>query len=269
MTAPVVKAFRTANPDVDITILTRPFFQPFFRDIEGVEFITPDFNGRHKGFGGLVRLSHDISSCGITHIADLHDVLRTKILRRLLHRKRHVAVIDKGRDKKRALTRKNNKLKVQLEPMVDRYRDTVMRLGFPVGALLPVTQAPLPVPEAIGRVVKKKTGKWIGFAPFAKHRGKIYPAEHTDRLIGILTERYKHVFLFGGGPYERDFAEAMEKRHPGAVSVIGKVDLNGELDLISNLDVMISMVSSSMHMASLVGTPVVSIWGATHSYAGF
>jgi len=30
-----------------------------------------------------------------------------------------------------------------------------------------------------------------------------------------------------------------------------------------------SMDSSNMHMASLVGTPVVSIWGATHPYAGF
>nr|AIA86245.1 CAZy families GT9 protein [uncultured Prevotella sp.] len=39
--------------------------------------------------------------------------------------------------------------------------------------------------------------------------------------------------------------------------------------LISHLKVMISMDSANMHLASLTGTPVVSIWGATHYYAGF
>ncbi len=38
---------------------------------------------------------------------------------------------------------------------------------------------------------------------------------------------------------------------------------------MSHLDVMISMDSANMHLASLTGTPVVSIWGATHPYAGF
>jgi len=42
-----------------------------------------------------------------------------------------------------------------------------------------------------------------------------------------------------------------------------------ELDFISNLDVMMSMDSAGMHLASLEGVPVVSVWGATHHYAGF
>ena len=45
--------------------------------------------------------------------------------------------------------------------------------------------------------------------------------------------------------------------------------LKEELSLIYQLDVMISMDSANMHLASLVNTPVVSIWGATHPYAGF
>jgi ADP-heptose:LPS heptosyltransferase len=42
-----------------------------------------------------------------------------------------------------------------------------------------------------------------------------------------------------------------------------------ELMLINQLNVMLSMDSAGMHLASLRGTPVVSIWGATHHYAGF
>jgi ADP-heptose:LPS heptosyltransferase len=42
-----------------------------------------------------------------------------------------------------------------------------------------------------------------------------------------------------------------------------------ELILMSHLDVMLSMDSANMHLASLTGTPVVSVWGATHPMAGF
>ena len=45
--------------------------------------------------------------------------------------------------------------------------------------------------------------------------------------------------------------------------------MRGELTFMSTLDIMISMDSANMHLASLVGIPVVSIWGATHPYAGF
>ena len=45
--------------------------------------------------------------------------------------------------------------------------------------------------------------------------------------------------------------------------------MDAELALMSHLDVMVSMDSGNMHLASLVNTPVVSIWGATHPLAGF
>ena len=40
-------------------------------------------------------------------------------------------------------------------------------------------------------------------------------------------------------------------------------------DLIANLDCVVSMDSLVMHLASLVATPVVSVWGATHPGLGF
>ena len=39
--------------------------------------------------------------------------------------------------------------------------------------------------------------------------------------------------------------------------------------LMSHLNVILTMDSANMHLASLTNTPVVSIWGATHPYAGF
>lgn len=49
----------------------------------------------------------------------------------------------------------------------------------------------------------------------------------------------------------------------------GKKGFKAELELMSTLDCMISMDSGNMHLASIVGTRVVSVWGATHPLAGF
>ena len=61
----------------------------------------------------------------------------------------------------------------------------------------------------------------------------------------------------------------MERMYPNVTAVYGKVRLAGEMDLISHLDCVVSMDSLVMHLASLVATPVVSVWGATHPGLGF
>ena len=45
--------------------------------------------------------------------------------------------------------------------------------------------------------------------------------------------------------------------------------LKEELILMRHLDAMLTMDSANMHLAALVGTKVVSIWGSTHPFAGF
>ena len=271
ISAPVIAALRRDNPSLKITILTRDFFRPFFRDIEGIDFFTLDLRGRHRGTLGILRLWNDLRKIGFTHVADLHDVLRTKLLRYLLYISGcQVEVIDKGRSEKRMLTRKFRKVMEQLPSSMERYQQTITRLGFSFQPPTVPQRQIRPVPPTIKELVGPKQGKWIGVAPFAQHKGKIYPTLQTDQLIGLLASRFEHIFLFGGGPYERDFAECMEIRHgERVVSVIGKITLTEEMDLMSNLDTIVTMDSASMHMASLMGVPVISIWGATHPYAGF
>ena len=271
ISVPVIAALRRDNPSLKITVLTRDFFRPFFRDIERIDFFTPDLRGRHRGIAGIFRMWKELRKQEFTHVADLHDVLRSKLLRRLMRLSGcQVAVIDKGRSEKRLLTRKFRKIMEPLTPSIERYEKTIARLGFPLPKpALPVRRA-RPVPPAIAQRAGSKTGPWIGVAPFAQHKGKIYPTLQTDELIGLLAARFDRIFLFGGGPYERDFAECMEIRHgERIVSVIGRVNLGEEMDLMSNLDAIVTMDSASMHIASLMGVPVVSVWGATHPYAGF
>lgn len=278
MTVPVTEVLRATYPGVRIVVLTNPFFRPFFRDVDNIEFFTPDLKGRHKGFLGLWRLAGDLwrQFGGFDAVADLHDVLRSKVLRRFLRlRGAKVAVIDKGRAEKKRLTRLKDKVLVPLKPTVERYRNVFGKLGFelpePVSKVKSLRdRQPAVLTEAAEAVTGGRGGIWLGVAPFAQHAGKIYPLEMMEQVVRGLSELASvKIFIFGGGASEKAFAEQLELKSPNVVSVIGRVSLNEELDIISNLDLMLTMDSSAMHMASLVGTPVVSVWGATHPFAGF
>ena len=272
MTVPAVDALRHAYPELKISILTTPFFQPFFREIPDLDFVPFDKKGRHKGFRGLFRLWNDIRKAQkIDAVADLHDVLRSKVLRTLFRLSgKRVAVIDKGRAEKKALTRPKNKIRKPLEPTVERYADVLKRLGRPVTLPPRAERRTHPVPDAIAETAGAKSGKWIGIAPFAQHQGKRYPPELMEQVVGRLSQNGDYtLFLFGGGPQEQAVADEWAAKYPNTVSAIGKVRLAQELDLISNLDALVSMDSSAMHMASLYAVPVVSVWGATHPSAGF
>lgn len=270
MTVPVIAALRNTYPELKISILTRTGFRSFFRDIDNITFIDFDPDGRHKGLIGLTRLVGEIRRRGIDTVADLHDVWRTKWIRKLLFLTgATVSVINKGRNEKKEITRRTHKSLVPLPPMVERYKDTIARLGLEFNMPRLSERRICAIPEQITELIGEKTGRWIGIAPFAKHKGKIYPIPLSDELIGLLNEKYDRIFIFGGGEHEKSFAEGMEKRHQGVISVIGRLTMSQEMDLICNLDIIITMDSATMHIASLLNVPVVSVWGATHPYVGF
>ncbi len=86
------------------------------------------------------------------------------------------------------------------------------------------------------------------------------------RRVIILIDGYE---AFLKHKEEQRLAADLAAKRDNIVSVIGTMNLGDELNLMANLDVMLTMDSVAMHMGSLVGTPVVSVWGATHPYAGF
>ena len=83
MTVPILKAFVKTYPDIKITMVSRPFFQPFFDGIQNVSFFPIDLEYRHKGFIGLFKLYSDLKKLDIDAFADLHQVLRSKVVRSL------------------------------------------------------------------------------------------------------------------------------------------------------------------------------------------
>ena len=267
MTVPVLHDLAVQYPELDITMLSREMARPLFERMPGnVHFIAADLKGRHKGLLGLCRLWRDAHLSDFDYIADFHDVLRTWWLRTegCLRRKK-VAKIDKGRKGKKALTRQKNKVLVQQATSFERYAKVLGQLGFPIKQQFVKLDY-----SAFCETQKADDETWVGIAPFAKHPAKVYPLEKMEQVIKALSERGNtRVFLFGGGTEECRQMESLCTKYNNVQPAKSQQGLRGELALMGQLDVMLSMDSANMHLASLVGTRVVSIWGGTHPFAGF
>lgn len=261
MTAPVLKAFQQQHTGVELLILSRAFFSPFFADIPNSSFYTFDPKSKHKGFFGLIKLFLELRKQRITAVADLHSNIRSRILSILfLFIGVKSVSLQKGRAEKKQLTRRENKELIPLKQTVKRYAEVFNKLNFPFD---------LPPNHLENKEAITHTNKWIGVSPFAQHLQKVYPLHKMEKVMLTLANHGHQLFVFGGTSEEQVIAESWATKHPNVSSVVKKMSLTDELELISKLDVMLSMDSSGMHLAALKNIPVVSVWGATHPYAGF
>ncbi|CAM3929330.1 glycosyltransferase family 9 protein [Flavobacterium sinopsychrotolerans] len=271
MTVPVLRAFVKQHPQVKITVISRPFFKPFFEGIPNITFFAFDEKVRHKGFLGLLRLFQDLKGLNIDAFADLHNVLRSKIVRNLFALSgKKTASVDKGRAEKKALTQPENKVFKQLPTMFERHVKVFEQLGFTVD----LSQAFFPKkavlsPEILA-IIGEKSQKLIGIAPFAQYDSKVYPLDLMQEVINQLSKNLEYkILLFGGGKKEIEILDSFSANKENVINMAGKIKFQQELQLISNLDVMLSMDSGNAHIAAMLGVKVITLWGATHPYAGF
>ena len=277
MTVPVVYSLAKQYPHLRITVLSKPFARAFFENLApNVGFMEADIQKESRSLHGLNVLYRRLTAKKFTAIADFHDVLRSKYLRMRLHIDRFkVAHIDKHRKGKKMLVAQQGKQLVQQPSSFQNYADVLAQLSYPVDlsfqSIFPAEGGDLSLLD--DRIGQKPTGeKWIGVAPFAAHQGKIYPLSHIRSVIAQLCQRHAdyRIFLFGGSSHEKQQLAEKAAAPQQCVTASSLLDgLRQELILMSHLDVKESMDSANMHLASLVDTPVVSVWGATHPYAGF
>ncbi|MDR0294648.1 MAG: glycosyltransferase family 9 protein [Prevotellaceae bacterium] len=268
MTAAALREFAPAHPDIHFTMVSRPLFAPFFEGIDNVSFIVADFKNKYKGLPGLWRLFHELRRHKPDAVADMHDVLRTKILS-LLFRLWGFKVkkINKGRAEKRRLTRRRNKQLNPLKHMIKRYTEVLLHVS---DFRFRIPNSKFEINNQLITHHSSLITHKIGLAPFAKYKGKIYPLERMEKVVAHFAQlKNVEVYLFGGGEEEIKFLAEWAFKYKCVISLAGKMSLSEELAQLATMDVLLSMDSANMHLASLVGVPVVSIWGATHPFAGF
>ena len=279
MTVPALYDACRANPAVRFVMVTQGAGARLFAERpENLEVVAVDLR-QYPGPAGMLRLWRRLRrEWEPDTVLDLHDVLRTKMLR-LFARLAGLRVerIRKGRAGKRALTRASHKILVPQKSGHERYRDVFRRAGI---------EAPesfggfrfASMPEALRRPAGRRR---LAVAPFAQHAGKIYPPELTEQVVAAFSSMPGwEVVLFGGGEKEMETFARWTARYDGVVTAAELIrragtlaplgsPMEAEMAIMSGCEAMLSMDSANMHLASLAGTRTVSIWGATHPYTGF
>ena len=246
MLVPVVRALAEQYPELQITVLSQQRMADLFIGL-------PDnviFHGVDLKQQSLRTIVQQLGSFDL--VADMHGVLRSVYIRTALFlRGASVRAIRKGRFDKFLLT--HHLVHKPLKNSILRYVDVLQSLGLPVN-----------MPDN----TLHEGGKGIGMAPFAAHRGKRVALEQMERVVEMLSQRGEQIVLFGSEE-EATILNSWTDKYAHVESFAGNKTLAEQLERMHSLRVMLTMDSANMHLASLVGTRVVSIWGATHPYAGF
>ena len=270
MTVPVVLALQQQYPNLKITVVSRPLFKPFFSSLPNVDFYAADVENSQTGLVGLYKLYKDLSGLGIDAFADLHNVLRSKVIATFFKWKRiPVVSLYKDRTERKKLTALELKKLSPMTSMVDRHAEVCNKLQLPISLSEVKLLDRKEISPEIQEITGEKKTKWVGIAPFATYETKMYPLSLMKEVIHLLLQEECKIFLFGGGKKEVEQLKEMASVSNRCINVAGSLSFKLELDLISNLDLMVSMDSGNGHMAAMFGVPVITMWGNTHPYAGF
>jgi ADP-heptose:LPS heptosyltransferase len=269
MTIPVIYSLAQRYHQHLFVMVTRPSFSELFINRpKNLKLFIFDSECNHKGVVGLVRLVTELHQLKPDMIADLHNVIRSWIIDLFfLMIGKRVAMVDKDRYGRLSLLRHN---KLQKRNFITRYFDVFRRLHLESEANFSTL-----FPHGSGIITNKEIGeilsktKSIGIAPISRFKNKNYPIELMVEVIHQLIAVGYHIFIFGSKDDGKIIMNHMQENIPQCTNLSGQMDIKGELSIISHLDVMVSMDSANMHLASLTSTPVVSLWGATTPACGF
>tara|TARA_A100001011_G_scaffold28856_1_gene28060 strand:+ start:55545 stop:56555 length:1011 start_codon:yes stop_codon:yes gene_type:complete len=266
ITVPVLRCLSKKYPNHNFIVVSREKFKPLFEESPNASFFSCDFNARHKGFKGLINLYKDLSEFNPTRIADLHNVLRSKILSLLFKFSlKKVRSLNKLRAEKRKLTRSKNKIFKPVSSVHYSYQEVFNKLGYNIELnndhVFPGSK---PITSDYSFNFKTKN---IGIAPFAKHQTKVYPLDLMQAVVSNLS-KYYNIHLFGFGD-ELIILKKWSKAYQNVQCPSKSLTFSEELQIISNLDLMISMDSGNGHLSSIYDVPTITVWGLTHPYLGF
>lgn len=272
MTIPVLYPVCKANPDTRFIMLTKKWPASMFHDrpanLKVVDF---DINENHKGFFGLLKLAAQLHKLyDIDAVADLHNVTGTKIMDAYLWlRGAKIAGMDREKAKRKALV--THRTHEPVTPIHDRYRNVFKELGFetPDNFTRLYEGRDWPVSPI---VLEKEPGqRWIAISPFSSHRQKAYPLELMEKVIAELCKRENYwIFLMGGGKTEKIALRGIARKYKNVISMAEvKHRFIDEYALLGKCDLMLTMESANMHLASLVDLQAMTIWGPTSPACGY
>ncbi len=256
LTTSVLPALKRAG--FEVHFLTFKPFGEVLREQPFVDGVIEVEKERLRSFSDLRKFAGELPPFDVGF--DLHDVLRTKLLRKFLPFKFYTY-------SKNALLRR---LMVLFKPfkakwlfVPELYATALKKAGIAVESPRPY----LFVKEELKRrVLKLLPERPVVVAPGARWKTKRYPLEKFARVVEILKGKgFSPVVV--GGKGEVELGRFLEER--GAVNLSGELSIMESVAAVSLSLGVVSNDSAVVHMARAVKRPVVAIFGPTHPAFGF
>jgi ADP-heptose:LPS heptosyltransferase len=259
---PLIRKVALDNPSVHFCFATDAKMTVFTQDIDNLEIIPIDFKNKYKGFCGIIKWAQDINFTSFDLVIDIHDVLRTKILKLLFNLYQiKVIVFDKGRKEKQNLINSKESIKLPLKLQIDRYAEVFMNSGLLSGK---TKFDPLHL-----NISKKSQIVSIGLAPFSKHESKMISLKILEEVISSFSDKNVKFYIFGYGEKEKKAALEAFSKYNHCEILINSLRFEEEIVKIESLDLMVTMDSANAHLSALFAIPTITIYGPTHPYIGF
>lgn len=262
LTTPV--AANLSRAGARVAVLTRRAFAPVF---DGNPTVDELLIFEDRGLWGWLR---EIRARRFDAVVDLHGTFRSRLWSAFSGAPRRVRY-DKRAAARRRLVWTKKTSPALAGNVVDRYLETLDRLGVPSGERSPrlyVAREERPAPEAESLL---GAGPLLVVAPGAQHATKRWPAER----FAAAAERWiaqhpgTRVALLGA-PSDAPAGAAVRAVFPGAVvDLVGKTSLRDMIRILHRAALVLSNDSGAMHVAAALGRPTVAVFGPTVRDFGF
>jgi heptosyltransferase I len=233
--------------------------------VEGVELIIVD---KRAGLSGLRNLREQLRGRQFDILLHMQLALRASVMARAVN-----APIKVGFDRERAREMQWLFTNEQITP---RTREHVLDSFFGFLATLGIRErvlrwdVPLP-PDAVtyAENLIPDSQPTLVISPCSSHALRNWPADRYAAVADYAFREHGMRIILAGGPtaLERETGSAIERllsKNTPVINQIGKDTLPELLALLRRARALVAPDSGPVHMATMVGTPVIGLYAATN-----
>lgn len=265
LSTPVIRALRNAYPNAYIAMMVSPYAKDIIDgnpDLD--EVIIYDKDGKHKSWQRTLKFASRLKKKRFDLALVLHPTNRVHLatffaaISRRVGYDRKMGFLLTDRIKHTKQLGQKHELEYNLDLL--RYLDIQPKdksLYIPIKK-----ESEEWTDELFKEVGVGKADKLLAIHPSASCPSKIWPAERFSKLADKLAEKYGFKVLIISGPKDIVSAKVVSEnmRHT-AVYLGGRTSVSQLASILKRCRMFISNDSGPVHIASAVGTPVISIFG--------
>ena len=267
LSTPVFKSLKNSFPSVSISVLVRPYTKEIVKDNPNVdEVIIYDPEGEHRTIKGLFKLAKEIESRNFDTALILFLDFKVGLLTYLSKIPKRI-----GPGTKLAQIFLTDRIK-QHRSKVDKHEtDYNLELAEILGAK-PIRQSEIYIPDEITKRIDKYfssifnlqssiSNPIVGIHPGSGGSARNWRHERYTELANKIIEKTGATVFITGGPAEEKLVDGILNNIKGkAFKYISYTGLKELAGIIKRFNVIVGPSTGPIHIATAVGTPVVSIY---------